>query len=93
MAKRGLVGELVVSTKMIWVGDPSYVMGDSAEDWARDRKKFLRRARGKTIVPFTNPGGGFTFGVCFRTPENGPYPVYAEVDADGKVKRVIIEFG
>lgn len=96
-----LIGHFTVDSGQAIVGDPCYL--DEWELWNDETQKFDEYANNKGKYGYlgaceatiTNGYGELGTGsaVAFSTGYgDGLYPVYAEMNEDGRVARVVIEF-
>ena len=89
MSKRKLklIGRMGVDAGICWIGDPCYVLPDDAwnnpgADWDGFVREMLKNSHKE-----------FPAGVCVTTGYgDGEYPVYADIDKNGVVHSVTVEF-
>ena len=90
------VGEVAVDAGCIWIGDPCYVLPEDAShaDWVRDWDNFCE------AIDHSNPYTQFMFehgapGLGVVVPSgwgDGMYPVFVELNEDGRVAAVKVVF-
>ena len=96
-----LIGHIAVDSGQAMVGDPCYL--DEWEPWNDNTEKFEEHPKhagkysylGACNATIDKGYGqlGYASGVVFSTGYgDGLYPVYAEINDDGRVARVVIEF-
>ena len=83
-----LIGYMGVDAGMCWIGDPCYVLPDDAQPHTGSNwDEFCASVSGD----FSHKE--FTDGVCVRTGHgDGEYPVFADIDGDGIVHSVMVQF-
>jgi len=89
MSKRKLklIGHMGVDAGMCWIGDPCYVLPDDARhnpgaNWDEFCGAMLRTSHKE-----------FPEGVCVTTGYgDGEYPVYADIDKNGVIHSVMVQF-
>ena len=93
-----LVGHFSVDSGQAMVGDPCYLDDwdtNKNEDWDLEGKLGQYSYHGASATTLANNFGelGNATAVVFSTGYgDGLYPVYAEMNDDGRVSRIIIEF-
>tara|TARA_R100000687_G_scaffold78839_1_gene72529 strand:- start:47 stop:355 length:309 start_codon:yes stop_codon:yes gene_type:complete len=89
MSKRKLklIGHMGVDAGMCWIGDPCYVLPDDARNNpGANWDEFCSAMRRTSHKEFPE-------GVCVTTGYgDGNYPVYADIDKDGLIHSVMVEF-
>ena len=89
--KLGTVG---VDSGLCWIGDPCYVLPDGSDDNpGADWGKFCN-ALNESDKPGKPTAHNFNgIGVCVATGNgDGQYPVTAEINSDGRVMSVTVDF-
>ena len=93
-----LVGHFSVDSGQAMVGDPCYLDDwdtNKNEDWDLEGKLGQYSYHGASATTLANNFGelGNATAVVFSTGYgDGLYPVYAEMNDDGRVSRIVIEF-
>jgi len=90
MRKRKLLGHIGVDAGLCWLGDPCYVMGDGASSRVRSWKEFCGKLHRKER---SSEPLGEGVGVAVSTGYgDGWYPVYGELNSEGRVAKVEVVF-
>lgn len=93
---RVCVGKIGVDAGCCWVGDPCYVIHSDVppKDIGRDWDEFCQRVlqHHNPATQFNFDGGHAGLGVCVNTGGDGQFPVFIEVDDDGSVVSVTVQF-
>ena len=89
------IGNIAVDAGLVWVGDPCYcVTPDCDEHPAQTWSEFCDMLNVKDKyynLAFKNGIEGL--GVCVNTLHgDGFYPVYADVDDEGRIKSITVSF-
>ena len=95
------VGSFTVDSGQVMIGDPCYL--DEWQDWNRDKESFDNHltkageygylgACGVTLKDNFGEVGNGRAVVSTTGYGDGVYPVYAEVNEDGRVAKIIIDF-
>lgn len=93
-----LVGGFAVDSGQAMVGDPCYLDGwktNEGEEWNLEGKIGQYSYHGASATTLANDFGvlGDGHAVVFNTGYgDGFYPVYAEVDEEGRVVKIVIDF-
>ena len=93
-----LIGHFSVDSGQAMVGDPCYLDEwdtNRNEEWNIEGKEGQYSYHGASATTIANNYGelGMATAVVFSTGYgDGLYPVYAEINEDGRVARVVIEF-
>ncbi|MGA1047376.1 MAG: DUF4241 domain-containing protein [Minisyncoccia bacterium] len=93
-----LIGHFAVDSGQAMVGDPCYLDEwdtNRAEEWNIEGKEGEYSYHGASATTLSNNHGelGMARAVVFSTGYgDGLYPVYAEMNEDGRVARIVIEF-
>lgn len=96
MGERVKLGEVCVDSGAIWVGDPCYVIGGDAshafDSWDEYVNTLINRGHFAKKQSVSEPAGE-GIGMHVQTLYgDGSYPVYAELDGNGRVARIAIDF-
>ena len=92
------IGSFSVDSGQAMVGDPCYLdtwNTNRDDEWNIDGKEGQYSYHGAAATTIANQYGelGMSSAVVFSTGYgDGLYPVYAEINEDGRVARVVIEF-
>jgi hypothetical protein len=93
-----LIGHFAVDSGQAMVGDPCYLDNwdtNRNDEWNIEGKQGQYSYHGASATTIANNYGelGMSTAVVFSTGYgDGLYPVYAEMNEDGRVARVVIEF-
>jgi len=94
MAKREpqLIGHIGVDAGLCWIGDPCYVLPDNAQhNPGANWDEFCASILSGPTKSFSHKE--FPEGVCVGTGHgDGEYPVYADIDKNGVVHSVTVQF-
>lgn len=88
------IGKIGVKAGLCWIGDPSNILHTQLpKTIGRNWREFQSSLQGATTKQFDYDIGHPGFGMVVSTGHcDGIYPVYAEFDAQGHVRKVCIEF-
>ena len=85
-----MMDKIYVDAGCIWVGDPCYVMGDTATSRVRDWDKFCDTIdNNKQVQSPLGEGVGLMINSGYG---DGAYPVEVEYNHEGRPSKVIITF-
>jgi hypothetical protein len=92
-----LIGEIGVDAGLCWIGDPSYILhtGEPPQAIGKDWGEFCDRLRGayptckQLHYDLGHPGLGVVVSTGYG---DGVYPVYAEINEEGRIARIMVEF-
>ena len=93
-----LVGSFAVDSGQAMVGDPCYLDGwktNEGEEWDLEGKIGTYSYQGASATTIENSYGELGIGsaVVFNTGYgDGYYPVYVQMNEDGRVSKVVIDF-
>lgn len=89
------IGVIGVDSGLVWIGDPCYIHKDKKElpkEWGKDWSEFIKRIKGNH-QQFNYDLDHAGLGVLVSSyGGDGVYPVIAELDSEGRVERVTIDF-
>ena len=98
LPRRKLIGEIGVDAGLCWIGDPCYILHASpqpkaiGEDWS-EFCDLINDGTYPTAKQFNYDLGHPGLGVVVSTGYgDGVYPVYAQLNADGRIATVTVEF-
>jgi hypothetical protein len=93
------IGEIGVDAGLCWIGDPCYILHAQeppqaiGRDWGEFCDILNRAGQYPTAMQFHYDLGHPGLGVVVSTGYgDGVYPVYAELNEEGRVARVLVEF-
>lgn len=91
------VGTIGVDAGLVWIGDPCYILhkedNDQPESIGKDWSEFCDKIGGNESVSFPFNLGHEGLGVCVHTLHgDGSYDVMAEVDGNGRISKISIDF-
>jgi hypothetical protein len=100
MPKKQLIGYCGVDSGQILLTDPCYLKDFVNDEYTHDTNKLDYSYSGACQASQLKAGGGqltnkrgIDVAICVESGcGDGKYPVYVELDKDGRVKRAIIEF-
>ena len=93
-----LAGRIGIDSGQAMVGDPCYIDNwdtNKNDDWNIDGKEGQYSYHGASATTLANSYGELGFGtaVVFNTGYgDGLYPVYVQMNDDGRVSKVVIDF-
>lgn len=97
-AKMTYIGNFTVDSGQAMIGDPCYLNDwdtNTNEDWNLEGKENEYSYFGASATTLKNSYGelGNSSAVVFSTGYgDGVYPVYAEIDEDGRVAKIVVNF-
>ena len=90
------IGEVFVDAGCVWVGDPCYVMGEDSSSGPQTWSEYCEKLRelghwdsGQSQCEPLGKGIGLHIQTLYG---DGTYPVYAEINSDGKVTSFTVNF-
>lgn len=89
------IGKIGVDAGCCWIGDPCYILhtDNMPRGVGRNWDEFCETILGsKFATQFNYDHGHAGLGVCVNTGGDGCFPVFAEVDSDGCVCSVTVQF-
>lgn len=89
------IGHVGVDAGCIWIGDPCYILGDDASHRVETWHGFcdlLFKNPDHDENGYSNPLGEGIGMVVQTAYGDGVYPVYANIDPDGRIMSITVDF-